>query len=316
MKSRRMYTLKITRDEFERKPRISYTEIHKIVRKFAGVKMRDTTRRYIQWGFDNGIIAPPRPVLKYYTNLHQHIQFIEGDGTEFENVIREKDDIRYACALAGSSERIMLTSFSPKNGDDLYYQAFTKAHGYDKKEKRNLKMLEFSPKAKPRALDVSSSVLEWDEIDWRIFGLLSPDMRMKYSDIGKCIGLGWRPVKARVENNVMPSCHTATYLFPHGQQNYQQFYLQFKTEFRGNFLRKLDYMKTTTYFLAFGKNTIGIFMFPRNMNNVLIVFKKLEKEGIIQDLRYFMPLAWYHAAESCWPGASSCPSATTGPVST
>jgi len=57
-------------------------------------------------------------------------------------------------------------------------------------------------------------------------------------------------------------------------------------------------MKTTNYFLLFEKKTIGIFMFPENINNVINVFKKIEKDGIIDDFMYFLPLARYHAAES------------------
>lgn len=304
MESRRMYTLKITRDEFEKNPRISYTELHKIVKKAAGVKMRDTTTRYILWGFQNGVIGAPRPVIKYHSNLHQHVQFVDGDVTEFENIVAEKKNVRYACALAGSAECIMLTSFS-LSGEDLIYQAFTKAHGYNSTEKECLRKLSFSSKEKVDLLDYPSSNLEWDKIDWKIFELLSPNMRMKYSDIGKHIDLGWRSIKIRIEENIMKSCHIATYLFPKGQSNYQQLYLQFETEFKCNFLRKLDHMHTTTYFLAFSKNNVGIFVFPENMNNVLKIFKKLEKEGIIEDFRYFLPLSWYHTADSCWPGAST-----------
>jgi hypothetical protein len=299
-----MYTLKIARDEFEMNPRISYTQLHKVVKKTVGVKMRDTTARYLLWGFENGVIGTPRPVIKYHSNIHQHVRFTEGDITEFEDILAEEKNIRYACALSGSSERIMLTSFLT-SGEDLTYQAFTKAHGYDSTEKEYLQKLAFSSEEKADSLGSSSATLEWDKTDWKIFDLLSSNMRMKYSDLSKHVNLGWRSIKTRIEENIMKSCQIATYLFPKGQSNYQQLFLQFETEFKGNILRKLDYMRTTTYFLAFSKNDVGIFVFPENMNNFLKIFKKLEKEGIIKDLRYFLPLAWYHTVESCWPGAST-----------
>jgi hypothetical protein len=309
MKSRRMYVLKITRDEFEKNPRISVVQLHKKVREIAGVKMRNTTRRYISWGFENEIIGPPRPVLKYHTNLHRHVYFRDGDLLDFENIVSDENDIRYACALSGSSDCIMFTTFSPK-GKDLLFQAYTRADGYNKDERFSLEKLKFSHKEEPESLNINPNILDWDEVDWKLFEILSPDVRIKYSDISKQIGLEWRTIKTRFENKILPSCDIATYLFPNGQHRYQQLYLYFKTDFIGNFIRRLNYMQTTTYFLAFEKNTVGIFMFPENMNNILKVFKKLEKEGIIDDFRHFLPLTWYHIAELGWPRASTWSSAT------
>jgi len=306
-----MYTLKITRDEFEKNPRIPFTQLHEKVKKIVGVKMRDTTRRYILWGFKNGTIGPPRPVLKYHTDVHQHVHFIEGDLIDFESIVSSIGNIRYACALSGSTECIMYTTFSPR-GEDLLFQAFTNADGYNKDERFSLKKLVFPEKEEPEILNINSHSLNWDEKDWRLFEILSPDFRMKYSDMSKQVNLGWRPIKTRIEKKILPACHIAAYLFPNGQHNYQQLYLHFRTDFIGNFVRKLNYMQTTTYFLVSEKNTVGVFMFPENINNILKVFKKIEKEGIIDDFRYFLPLAWYHTVESSWPRASTWSSFTEG----
>lgn len=197
----------------------------------------------------------------------------------------------------------MLVSFSSR-GQDLLYQGFTRADGFTMKENQCLEYLEFSSRENPETIDIPFSELEWDEIDWKIFDALSPSLRLSYSDLSQAIGLGWRPIKTRIDKRIIPACHIATYFFPRGQRNYQQLYLQFKTEYQRNFLRKLDFMQTTNYFLLFGNNA-GIFMFPENINKVLKTFKKIEKEGIIDDLTYFLPLEWYHFVESGWPGAST-----------
>ena len=303
MKSRRMYTLKIVRDKFEENPRISYVQIHKDVKKIAGVKMRDTTSRYIQYGLENKIIGFPRPVLKYHTNFHQHINFIDGNLIEFEPTVEQKKGVRYACALSGSSECILTTSFTG-DGEDILFQGFTRADGYEFTERKILEDLVIL-KEEPISIDIQNRRLEWDTTDWRLFELLSSNLRIKYSELGEFIDLGWRPIKKRVEENLIPHCHIATYFFPKGQDNYQQLLLRFTTDFQANLFKKMDSLHTTTYFLLFKKKDIGIFMFPENMNEVLKTFKKMEKEGFIDDLRYFLPIGWYHVAESGWPGAST-----------
>jgi hypothetical protein len=309
MQSRKMYSLKVMRDEFEMNPRISLVQLHGIVRKKAGVRMRETTKRYLDWGMKNGIIGPPRPALKFYSNIHQHVEFIEGGPTEYETIVKEKKNIRYACALTGSSEIIMLTSFSSR-GDDLTFQAFTRADGYNSTESECLQKFKRIFGEEPVILDERMDFLDWNDIDWKLFTLLSPDLRMKFSSLSKGIGLGWRSIKTRIENKILPFVNIATYLFPKGQMNYQQLYLDFKTDFQENFLNVLDYMHTTTYFLRIGKKGVGIFLFPENMNNVLKVFRKFEREGIIDDLQYYLPLAWYHTAELSWPGACTWTSST------
>lgn len=304
-----MYTLKIMRDEFEKNPRVSFLFLHEIVKHKVGVRMRETTKRYLNWGLENGVIGPPRPMLKFFSNVHQHVDFISGNSTEYESIVKERGDIRYACALTGSSEILMLTSFSPC-GVDVTFQAFTRADGYGWPELECLKkfVIHFD---EPFLLETSEDVLDWDKMDWKLFDLLSSDLRMKFADLSKRTGLGWRPIKTRIENKILPCVNVATYLFPRGQLSYQQLYLDFETDFQGNFLNALNYMHTTTYLIRIGKKRLGIFLFPQNVNNILRIFKKFEKEGIIDDFRYYLPLAWYHRAELSWPGACTWTSSTS-----
>ena len=304
MKSRKIYTLKIVRDVFEKDPRISYSRLHKIIKKRLDVKMRDTTRRYITFGMENKIIGPPRPVLKYFYNVHQHITFIDSDVTDFESILSEKEDIRYACALAGSSECILLTSFSP-GGDDILYQAYTRADGFTHEEEKSLENIKGMYNEEPDLINVGNKESGWDDLDWTLFNALSSNLRMKFIDLSQKINMNWRTVKNRIEGKIIPDCCIASYFFPRGQDSYQQLFLHFRTDYQSNFIDKLNNLGTTTYFLLFGNNNVGIFMFPENMNNVLKIFKKIEKDGIIDDLRYYLPLIWYHAAESSRSRAST-----------
>lgn len=305
MESRKICTLKVVKDLFERNPRISYSNIHKVVRRKIGIRMRDTTRRYIEFGYNKEILFPPRPVLRYHEDIHLHIQFVDGDLTDFENIINQKGPIRYACALAGSCECIMTTSFRPV-GDDLLFQRFTRANGYNVCEKESFQHLLFFDET-PIKVFLESEDLTWDRVDWELFDLLSPNFRAKYTDLSNVTGVEWRTVKARVEKRIIPACHTATYFFPRGQKSYQYVFLLFKTEYQENFMKKLDFMQTTTYYLLFGNSQVGVFIFPENMNNLIKLFKKLEKDGIIDDMRYFLPLAWEHIADLSWSGARTWP---------
>ncbi|MBU7026310.1 MAG: hypothetical protein HXS48_05160 [Theionarchaea archaeon] len=295
MISRKLYSLKITRDVFEKHPRIPHTQLHRIIKEKTGIKMRDTTERYINEGYDKAIIRPPRPILRYHSNKHQHISFVEGNLLDFENIIEDVKNIRYACALTGNSEKIMVTSFSYP-GRDLFFLGYTRADGFDSSEHHCLKRLEFSSDEEPILIDVPSPTLQWDSKDWDLFHVLSPNMRLPYSILSKnkIINLGWRAIKNRMEKNIFPVCDVAAYFFPKGQNNYQQLFLQFKTEYQKNLLEKLNYLQTTSYFLLFGRGEVGMFVFPENMNNVLKIFKKIEMEGIIDDFQYFLPLEWSH----------------------
>ena len=292
---RRLYTLKIARDVFEFRPRIPYVKLHHLVKKRIGIRMRDTTERYIKEGFEERIIRPPRPILNYHQNNHQHIDFIDGNILDLENIVKEEKGIRYACALSGSSEKIMITSFSSR-GRDLFFLGYSRADGFNRSEDRCLKSLEFPPDEEPIPIYVASPVLQWDETDWSLFHILSPDMRIPYATISneKGIDLGWRAIKNRFEKRIFPACTIAAYLFPRGQSNYQQLFLQFKTEYQKNFYDKLNNLQSTSYFMYFEKKEIGVFVFPENMNKVVKLFKKMEIEGIIEDFQYFLPLEWFH----------------------
>lgn len=301
MKSRKMLALKITRDTFEENPRIPFVHLHHKIREKTGVRMRETTTRYIEEGLNRGIIQPPRPYLKYYTNVHQHVFFFEGNLLDFEDfVAEEKKNIRYACALTGSSEIIMVTSFSCP-GQDLLSLAFTRADGYNTPECHCLESLQRSFN-EPSPISISSRRLHWDEIDWKLFYTLSPDLRIPYADLSKRINLGWRAIKNRMEKKIYPSCCVAAYFFPKGVSNYQELYVQFKTEYQENFLKKLDLFPSTVYFLLYECREVGLFLFPENINRVIKFFKKVEIEGIIDDFRYLTPIGWYHSEGSRWTG--------------
>ncbi len=292
---RRLLALKAVRDIFEINPRISLTKLHGILKKKVGIKMRNTTIRYINDGYKKEIIRPPRPIFRYHKNFHQHITFIEGNVLDLDSLVEEKEGIRYACALSGNSEIIMITSFTC-SGDDLYFLGYTKGDGFDKTEKFCLKSLEFSRNDEPMQMNVPAPELNWDSTDWKLFHALSPDMRIPYTKISRNeeINLKWRAIKSRLEEKVFPACEIAAYFFPKGQKNYQQVFFRFKTQYQKNFYEKLNNFQSTSYFLYFGKDEIGIFAFPENMNEILKIFKKMEMEGIIDDLQHFLPVEWYH----------------------
>ncbi|MGD2250282.1 MAG: hypothetical protein PVF58_17925 [Candidatus Methanofastidiosia archaeon] len=303
MKKRKIHTLKIARDTFEENPRIPLVHLHRKVKKKVGVRMRDTTTRYIKEGLNLGVIRQPRPLLKYHDNVHQHISFIEGNLLDFEEFTKKEKDFRYACALSGESEIIMVTSFS-SSGQDLLYLAFTRANGYTLEERQCLKKMSFSPKEEPRLISIPTPTphLKWEGIDWGLFYALSPNLRISYAELSENIHLGWRAIKNKMKKKILPSCSVATYFFPKGQGNYQQLYVQFKTEYQKNFLEKFDYMPTTVYFMLFENKEVGLILFPENINEIIKFFKKIEIEGIIDDFRHLTPLAWYHSEGSGWAG--------------
>jgi hypothetical protein len=306
MKIHKLYVLKIVRDNFEDCPRIPHTKLHSIIRKKTGVKMRKTTQGYIDEGYNLGVIKPPRPILKFHTKTHQHVLFVDGSFDELDNIVENMNDVRYACALSGPSEKILITSFT-EPGEDLILLKYTRADGFSTDESKCLKKMKFLSDELPIPIDAPRLKLNWDKKDWQIFHNLFPNMRIPYLTLSEKIDLEWRAIKKRMQEKIIPACDVATYFFPKGQANYQQLFLEFRSEYQKNFFDKMNLMPSTSYFLHFGKDKIGIFVFPQNINEVLKLFKKMEKEGIINDFRYFIPLNWHHC-DLGWPWTGSASS--------
>jgi hypothetical protein len=135
----------------------------------------------------------------------------------------------------------------------------------------------------------------WDDIDWKIYDLLSFPRNKKYAEIGRELGVSWDTVKYHFKK-ILDQCKVLTTFFPLSYYGYNYEFFTFKTDYEIGFMNGLRNLDRTSYLYKFD-NILGLFLFippkPQETNRTKNRFKELEENGVIDDLRVATPIKYH-----------------------
>jgi len=251
---------------------------------------------------ERGISRAPRLTLKPYEDCQTIVYFCKktnnkGLGTTLSNLSNDKR-ITYAILLSGTD--FFLTSREPdltleKYGLDilekskLYTSMYTIPQGWNTPMNEaldNLATITLRKSVLPRTAYYHFS---WSELDWKIFDIMSENVRTKISHVAKKTGVDYKTAKDHFFNVVLPSCVIAHYFYPKGYDFYLQSFIKVRSEYESEIVKALKKLPCTSYVFPLGKELV-INLFHENQKKVIKILEKMEEKTIIDGFLLYAPL--------------------------
>lgn len=126
----------------------------------------------------------------------------------------------------------------------------------------------------------------WDDLDWGVYRERKNPKRSSVK-VGKVLGVSFDTVLTRFRN-ILEVCQIWMPFFPNGYHNYAKYVLTFKTDYETGILKELRRLDRSSYVYKADDTLILTLFFDRHLE--IDRFLKLEKEGIIHDIRVSFPV--------------------------
>ncbi len=262
---------------FAENPRISIKELY---RKYSKYRAISTIEDLLRRARDNQILLGPR----IFVNAHVDVELLSIEDRSRPDFFKswekaiEDPKVTYACMLGGAHQLLVF-----KRGATILTYAEAVKPSYPARKK----MEEICP-TKIGALPNDPYPNSWNEMDWEVYKYMSNPL-VPFSDVGKKLGVSWQTVKNHFEK-ILKDCKIWQSFFPRGLQNYYHTFLTFETDYEIGLREELTRVDRSSFLYKFGKEIILFAYWDRQDFGV---FFKLEKEGIIRDLRVSAPVQWH-----------------------
>ena len=145
-------------------------------------------------------------------------------------------------------------------------------------------------------LPAMTSPENWDELDWRIYNERR-DPRESSVKIGQKLGVTCQTVLTRYRN-ILEDCEIWLPFFPNGYSNYVPYVITLKTGSETAILSELKKLDRSSYVYKFDDTLILTLFFNRHLE--IDSFLRLEKVGLIHDLRVSYPIRSHNKLWNSW----------------
>lgn len=129
----------------------------------------------------------------------------------------------------------------------------------------------------------------WSELDWRIFDIMSENVRTKIAYLARKTGVDFKTAKDHFLNVVLPSCVIAHYFYPKGYDFYLQSFVRIHSECEAAIVEALKGLPCTTYVFPLEKELV-INLFHENQRKIIDLLGKMEEKSIIDGFLLYAPL--------------------------
>lgn len=287
--------------------RCTITSIAKSIGHTGIGRRRTTISQYLNDIYERKISFNPNLYLKNLQNIQRMAYFCEAKeknklGTIFDKLKADKR-INYVLLNSGYCDffctsrdpELDLTSYGLTiiESSVLYSPIYTIPQGWKlsfKDAAKNILKYNFKKGNLPRK---EEGVLDWQEIDMRIFELMKEDARRPFTEVARETGVFSQTVKNHFYNHVLPWCNVAHYFFPKGYDAYMKNQIRIYTKYEQSLVHSLKRLPCTTYVYPLEKGLL-IDIFHENINIVMTIFGKMEEMGVIDYYAQLTPLWYYH----------------------
>ena len=136
-----------------------------------------------------------------------------------------------------------------------------------------------------------NGILEWSNLDWKIYYAMREDVRSEFTHIGEEVSVASFTVKSHFYKYVLPCCNVAHYFFPKGYNFYKQAFLKITTKYEKGIVRALEKLPCTTYVIPLEKGLI-LNIFHEGVNELMTAIQKIEEIGILDTYSLQAPLTY------------------------
>ena len=126
----------------------------------------------------------------------------------------------------------------------------------------------------------------WSELHWAVYRARNDPQRSSIK-VGKELNISCCTVLDRYYE-ILKDCEIWMPFFPNGYSNYTQYVLTFRTEYENGILEELKKLDRSSYLYKADDTLILVLFFDRHLE--IESFLKMEKKGIVHDMRVSNPL--------------------------
>ena len=130
----------------------------------------------------------------------------------------------------------------------------------------------------------------WDNLHWGVYKFRKNPLRSSLK-VGDDLNISYRTVLNKY-NEILKDCKMWIPFFPNGYKNYTKFVLTLKTDYEVGLLKELKKLDRSSYVHKTNDTLILILFFDRELE--IDSFLKMEKNGIVYDLRISFPVHFYN----------------------
>ena len=126
----------------------------------------------------------------------------------------------------------------------------------------------------------------WEDLHWDVYRARKNPKRSSIK-VGRELHVSYRTV-LNYFNEILPTCEIWIPFFPNGYHNYANYILTLKTDYETGLVKELKKLDRSSYVYKADKTLILSLFFDRHLE--IDSFLKLEKEGVIHDMRVSFPV--------------------------
>jgi hypothetical protein len=289
------------------KPRFKLKDIADILQISGRGKTKTTASKYLTRIYERKISLRPNLILKNYENSHLRAYFLSARSgsslpTAFE-MLDQDSRISYVLFLSGKYDFLVTTRYEGidfkeynlriKKESFLANPIFTIPKGWNSNFHDAIRAFSCCSFKNETHIDREiGDYLPWEKIHYSIFSIISRNVQVPFSVVGRSAGLSSNTVKRYYERILLPYCFVSHYFFPEGYDNYDKSLIILRTDYETELVNSLGMLPCTTYVYPL-EEEIVLMIFHKGINDLMCAFKKLKREGYISNYYLFTPLHWW-----------------------
>jgi hypothetical protein len=265
-------------------------------------KRRSTIASYLKMMYECKISLLPCLVLKTFEAPKRKAYFLKKkDKSLFYKTFEALSQrANYTLFLSGdcdyyatSREKIDFDAFDVEivRESFLYTPLFVKPFGWKNTFSEAIKKVENFNFKKGYLKRETKGILEWSDLDFKIFEKLKDNGRKKFTDVGKSIGVHSTTVKRHFFDTIVLDCEFVHFFFPKGYAYYNKAFFVIDSKYESSLIKAFTLLPCTTYVYPYEK-MIGCIIFHRDMNALMTTMETLKIEGYIETFSMYTPLRY------------------------
>ena len=283
-------------------PRIMPKQMAKKLNHSGRGRSPSTLLKHVRNMYEKGISRPPRLTLKSYEEVRYTVYFCKKESKKdlhsLLSKISKDKAINYSILLSGEKFLILsrndnLTfdnySLNIREKSKMYTPIYTIPRDWNIPMDVALECLsQINPKKGllPRTTYYDFS---WSELDWKIFNIMTKNVRTKMSVVSKETKTNYMTVKRHFFNKVLPACQIAHYFYPKGFNSYYQSILRLSSDYETEIVSALQNLPCTVYVFPLERDLL-IFLCHEDITKIIEVFGKMEEKVFIDGFLLYAPL--------------------------
>jgi hypothetical protein len=269
-----------------------------------------TAAKFYRWALQQQLLLPPLLRLNSFPNYQEYVYFVKfKDAASVFEKLKNDSRVIYQSLCGGAFDLMVMASekidVSTEQGFESVLLSGTRSDFiFNKVEITSMQeyvdgfceFLESGNFIQSKILFPVREGLDWDDLDWSLFTLLKYDARRKYIDVIKKLNLRSKSLFYEHVSKVLGDCKAWAPYFPKRYQNYNEYFVLFRTDHESQLVEKLKAMPVHCQIF---KIKDWIYAHIRVEKELLqfkffMLLELMQKSRFIEEYRYSVPVLYWN----------------------